>query len=341
VAAGLMMSFIMVDLTVIPQGVYQAYFTSRFGIQLPILSVFFALTFLPFYAKIHHQILCLSILGVCYANYWLIAQCWQIAKFSFPYEGNLLYGLFGMFILRLSFKYSALFVFLTLSGFGALVVTYPVYGEFNAVNFAFLSFGFGVSLIGVKQIETAFSQVQQANKQLLHLSQIDPLTGLFNRGAFDKNFDRLLSIGTRTDATISVFVMDLDNFKDFNDGFGHLQGDEVIQLQATILREVFNRNVDILARYGGEEFVVISLGNSSVECEVLAERVLQSWRYNKVEHGKGEGQRYVSCSIGLINVQVNKYTDKKQLFDEADKALYAAKKAGKAMFVNGTKVNFQ
>ncbi|MFQ3197129.1 MAG: diguanylate cyclase (GGDEF)-like protein [Paraglaciecola sp.] len=120
-----------------------------------------------------------------------------------------------------------------------------------------------------------------------------------------------------------------------------MQGDEVIQLQATILREVFNRNVDILARYGGEEFVVISLGNSSVECEVLAERVLQSWRYNKVEHGKGEGQRYVSCSIGLINVQVNKYTDKKQLFDEADKALYAAKKAGKAMFVNGTKVNFQ
>ncbi|MFT6897844.1 MAG: diguanylate cyclase (GGDEF)-like protein, partial [Paraglaciecola sp.] len=134
-----------------------------------------------------------------------------------------------------------------------------------------------------------------------------------------------------------VFMLDLDNFKDFNDGFGHLRGDEVIQLQATILREVFNRDTDVVARYGGEEFVVISLDNSPAECEVLAQQILHSWRHKKVEHGQGKGQRYVSCSIGLVNARVDKNTDKKQLFEEADKAMYAAKDSGRAMFVNATK----
>jgi diguanylate cyclase (GGDEF)-like protein len=229
-------------------------------------------------------------------------------------------------------------VLLTLLGFGALVLSYPVYGQFSMVNFGYLSFGLGISLIGVRQIETVFGRFQQANEQLLHLSQTDSLTGLYNRGAFELNFDRLLSIATRTHTTISVFMLDLDNFKDFNDGFGHLRGDEVIQLQATILHEVFNRETDILARYGGEEFVVISLGNSPAECEVLAERILQSWRHKKVKHGKGKGQRFVNCSIGLINVLPNKDTEKKQLFDEADKALYAAKKSGRARSVNASEL---
>jgi diguanylate cyclase (GGDEF)-like protein len=337
VGGGLMVSFIIADLTIIPEGVHQVYFISRLGMQLPILAVFFALTFLPFYARIHHQVLCLTILGFCYANYWLIVQCWQIAAFPFPDDGTLLYGLFGMFILRLSFKYSLLFVFLALLGFGALVLIYPVYGQFGLVDFGFLSFGLGISLIGVKQIETAFSQVEQVNEQLLHLSQTDPLTGLFNRGSFEQNFDRMLAIGTRTHTTISVFMVDLDNFKDFNDGFGHMRGDEVIRLQAAILREVFNRETDMVARYGGEEFVVISLGNSPAECEALAERILQSWRLKKVKHGKGKGQRYVSCSIGLVNVLVTKDTKKKQLFEEADKAMYGAKDSGRAMFVNASK----
>lgn len=334
-----MISFIVADLTIIPQAVHQVYYISRLGMQLPIFIVFFALTFLPSYAKVHHQILCLGLLGICYANFWLIAQCWLIAGMPFPYEGTLLYGLFGMFIMRLNFKYSVNFVLLTTLGFGALVFTYPVYGQFGVVNFGFLFFGLGISLIGVKQIETVFGRFQQANEQLLHLSQTDPLTGLFNRGAFEQNFDRLLSIGSRTHATISVFMLDLDNFKDFNDGYGHLRGDEVIQLQAIILREVFNRETDIVARYGGEEFVVISLGNNSPECNVLAERVLQGWRHKKFEHGKGKGQRYVNCSIGLVNETVNKDTDKKQLFDRADKALYVAKNTGKARFINATELD--
>jgi GGDEF domain-containing protein len=75
---------------------------------------------------------------------------------------------------------------------------------------------------------------------------------------------------------------------------------------------VFNRETDILAGYGGEKFAVISLGNGLAECEVLAPRILQSGRYKKVEHGKEKGQLYLSSSIGLVNLLVNKDTKTNQ-----------------------------
>tara|TARA_R110000744_G_scaffold4873_7_gene17345 strand:- start:2762 stop:3829 length:1068 start_codon:yes stop_codon:yes gene_type:complete len=330
----LMMSFIIADLTVIPDAVKRVYLISRLGMQLPILTVFFALTFLPSYNKIYHPVLCLSLLGVCYANYWLIVQCWKIAAFSFSYEGTFLYGLYCMFIMRLSFIYSIAFVLLSIIGFSAVVLMYPVYDSFGTVNLGFVSLGLLISLVGVKQIENIFARFAQVNEKLVHLNQIDQLTGLYNRGALERHFDRMLSLAARTNSPISIFVIDLDNFKDFNDGYGHLRGDEVIQMQATILNQVFNRDSDIVARYGGEEFVVISLGNDLVASETLAANVLHGWQMEKIKHAKGNGQNIVSCSIGLINTLVDKTTRKKELFDLADKALYQAKNTGRARYVS-------
>ena len=162
-----------------------------------------------------------------------------------------------------------------------------MYGELGSIKFGFLLCGFAVSLVGVKQIESGFKRFQQVNKKLLYLNQIDPLTELYNRGAMEQNFQRMLSIAARTNTRISVFIVDLDNFKDFNDGYGHLRGDDVIQLQAQILRQIFNRETDMVARFGGEEFVVVSLGNTTAESEAQAARVLAAWQQNNVAHGKG------------------------------------------------------
>tara|TARA_R110000744_G_scaffold62323_7_gene128643 strand:- start:9921 stop:10973 length:1053 start_codon:yes stop_codon:yes gene_type:complete len=330
----LMMSFIIADLSVIPEAVKPVYLTSRLGMQFPILATFFALTFLPFYQKIHDVVLCISLLLVCYANYWLIVQCWKIAEFSFSYEGTLLYGLFCMFIMRLSFKFSIIFVLFTILGFALIIFSYPVYAGFGMVNLGFVSLGLIISLIGVKQIENAFGRFQQLNEKLVRLNQIDQLTGLYNRGALEQQFDLMLSVSNRIGTSISVFMIDLDNFKDFNDGHGHLRGDEVIQTQAEILRQVFNRETDTVARYGGEEFIVISLGINAQASEALAAEVLREWVRRKIKHGKGQGQDFVSCSIGLISTQVDKETQKKHLIDTADKALYAAKDKGRARFIN-------
>ncbi|ABG39947.1 diguanylate cyclase [Paraglaciecola sp. T6c] len=329
-----MMSFIIADLSVIPEAVKQVYLVSRLGMQLPILCIFFALTFLPNYHRIYHLVLCISLLLVCYANYWLIVQCWQIAEFSFSYEGTLLYGLFCMFIMRLSFKFSIIFVSFTIFGFALIVGSYPVYAGFGMVNLGFVSLGLLISLIGVKQIESAFGRFQHLNEKLVHLNQIDQLTGLYNRGALEQQFDLMLSVSNRIGTSISVFMIDLDNFKDFNDGYGHLRGDEVIRIQAEILRQVFNRETDTVARYGGEEFIVISLGINALASEALAAEVLREWARRKIQHGKGQGQDFVSCSIGLISTHVDKDTQKTQLIDRADKALYVAKNEGRARFIN-------
>lgn len=329
-----MMSFIIADLSVIPEAVKQVYLVSRLGMQLPILCIFFALTFLPNYHRIYHLVLCVSLLLVCYANYWLIVQCWQIAEFSFSYEGTLLYGLFCMFIMRLSFKFSIIFVSFTIFGFALIVGLYPVYAGFGMVNLGFVSLGLLISLIGVKQIESAFGRFQHLNEKLVHLNQIDQLTGLYNRGALEQQFDLMLSVSNRIGTSLSVFMIDLDNFKDFNDGYGHLRGDEVIRIQAEILRQVFNRETDTVARYGGEEFIVISLGINALASEALAAEVLREWARRKIQHGKGQGQDFVSCSIGLISTHVDKDTQKTQLIDQADKALYVAKNEGRARFIN-------
>ena len=108
----------------------------------------------------------------------------------------------------------------------------------------------------------------------------------------------------------------------------------MIQTQAEILRQVFNRETDTVARYGGEEFIVISLGINAQASEALAAEVLREWVRRKIKHGKGQGQDFVSCSIGLISTQVDKETQKKHLIDTADKALYAAKDHGRARFIN-------
>lgn len=330
----LILSFIGIDLLLLPEVLHQAYYISRLGMQFPFLLTLYLLTFLSNYNTLHKHVLWLGVLGITYGNFWLLVQCWTQAGLVFAWEGTLLYGLFGMFILRINFIYSLMYAVLSLVGFAWIIIHYPIYGEIGSIKFGFLLCGFAVSLVGVKQIESGFMRFQQVNNKLLYLNQIDPLTELYNRGAMERNFERMLSIAARTNTKLSVFIVDLDNFKDFNDGYGHLRGDDVIQLQAQILRQIFNRETDMVARFGGEEFVVVSLGNTIAESEAQAARVLAAWQQNNVVHGKGNGQRIVSCSIGLINTKVDKSTEKKQLFEMADSALYEAKNHGRARYVS-------
>jgi diguanylate cyclase (GGDEF)-like protein len=334
-----MMSFMLADLPILPESIKQAYLISRVGLQLPVMLVFLALTFLPFYARIHHQVLWISVLLVSYANCWVIVESWLIAEFSFPYEGMLFYALYATFVLRLSFKYAAIFLVLSALGFVAIAVTFPIYGDLTRVKVGFVIFGFCVILMAVNRIEQTFKKLNEANEKLTALGQIDQLTGIYNRGTFDQKFRDILSFAKRTSTPIGVFMIDLDNFKDYNDGYGHLQGDEVIKQQAQILSEIFSRDIDLVARYGGEEFVVVCIGNDQTQCETFAQKILDKWTMHKVPHCKGAGKATVSCSIGINWVRANKSHNTMTLLNVADKALYQAKKSGRATFVNGSGLN--
>jgi diguanylate cyclase (GGDEF)-like protein len=336
VAILFMMSFMVADLALLPESLHQVYYISRLGIQLPIMLVFLALTFTPFYARIHHHVLWISVLGITYANYWLTVQCWLLAEFSFPYEGVLLYALFATFILRLSFKYALVYVGFSVVGFSLMVTIYPIYAELTSVKLGFVLFGLAVVLLGVNRIEQTFNKLKVANGKLTTLSQIDQLTGIYNRGTFEAKFYDMLGFAKRTGTQVCVFMFDLDHFKDYNDGYGHLQGDKVIKLQGQIMNEVFTREFDLVARYGGEEFVVACIENSPEQCETLAQQVIDKWQHLQLAHGKGKGSAYVSCSIGFYCTVASRYNNKNQMLENADKALYQAKESGRARFVNGS-----
>ncbi len=324
------------DIPLLPESVHKVYYISRIGLQLPILITFFCLTYLPFYPKFHNQALMLGVLWITYANYWVIFQCWHIAQFAFPYEGILFYALYALIVLRLSFKYSLIYIVASIVGFAVLVTSYPIYAEYTGVKLGFVLFGLIVSLMSVYQIETLFNKFRSANGKLTVLSQIDQLTGIYNRGTFETKFYDMLNFAKRTQTTLAVFLFDLDNFKDFNDGYGHLKGDEVIRQQANILKTIFSRESDIIARYGGEEFIVATIDSSVEHCEKVAQKVITQWQQLEIAHGKGQGEAFVSCSIGFYCTKVGRYNTCDQLIENADKALYRAKATGKARFINGS-----
>lgn len=152
----------------------------------------------------------------------------------------------------------------------------------------------------------------------------DALTGIRNRSTFEESFERELHLAQRHQQDITLLVIDIDHFKQVNDQHGHAVGDELLiavanRIQASI------RTTDMLFRYGGEEFVAV-LTNSDCEASYdIAERILQSVR--DIELQTGSQTLGVTVSIGLACRDAQ--DDRHSLFNRADKAMYAAKHAGR------------
>lgn len=326
-------SFILTDLALLPNSLHSLYLDSRLFMQLPICLLLFGLTFLPRYIKIHSLVVSVSMLLLVYINYWLILQCWQLANFAFPYEGTVIYSLFTLLVFRIRFDFAVAFSAVAFIGFLVLVLNYPVYGKQSGVSIGFVLAALVVGLIGVYEVKKAFDRLTIANEKLLVLNEIDPLTNILNRRSYEKRFAELLELGKRNGTTVAVFLIDLDSFKSYNDGYGHVQGDEVIKLQASLLSKVFRRTTDIVARYGGEEFIVVAANCEQSQCIELAQQILAEWVREKVPHGKILGQDYVSCSVGFCLEKLDLQSDALNLVKKADKALYQAKAQGRNCYV--------
>lgn len=164
-------------------------------------------------------------------------------------------------------------------------------------------------------------------KELKTLSVTDGLTGLFNRRYFDERLREELHRGVRHNSFFSLTILDIDDFKIFNDTEGHLAGDEVLKAIGHIARKSL-RSIDVLARYGGEEFAVIMPGTEKEEAFPVAERTrkkireLMSGRWENFPH------RGITVSIGIASFPSDG-RDAGMLIKNADKALYKAKSRGK------------
>jgi diguanylate cyclase (GGDEF)-like protein len=157
-------------------------------------------------------------------------------------------------------------------------------------------------------------------EQTVVLSNSDSLTSLWNHGYFQYLMGEEIKRSSLVKSWFTLLMIDIDNFKAFNDTHGHQAGDSIIRGISRIFRDI-SRKIDIIARYGGEEFGIILPITKKEEALVLAERIRKAVEINT-------GLKNITISIGVASFPEDGAT-KEELIAKADKALYEAKKLGK------------
>jgi diguanylate cyclase (GGDEF)-like protein len=175
----------------------------------------------------------------------------------------------------------------------------------------------------------------EALAQINHLANTDGLTGLFNRRCMDIKVDQAWAESVGKSAPFALLMVDVDNFKNYNDYYGHQIGDDSLCAIAHAVKEaVAGTNAEALtkdafaARYGGEEFTVVIPGASIDACERCATRIVESVRKLSIQHEQNGGWGIVTVSIGGCRRETSSGFVAK-MFHDADEALYRAKKSGR------------
>jgi diguanylate cyclase (GGDEF)-like protein len=181
--------------------------------------------------------------------------------------------------------------------------------------------------------------LETANQRLKRLVAVDGLTGIANRRHFDRALERELRRTRREEQPLSLIFLDLDEFKRFNDTYGHARGDEVLRSVAHTLDETFRRGGDLVARYGGEEFAVILPGVDGRRAALYAERLRRRiWRLS-IPYGASQVTDRVTISGGVATATSISLTSASDLLLAADRALYRAKCLGKNRIVTAALVD--
>lgn len=175
----------------------------------------------------------------------------------------------------------------------------------------------------------AVSTLTDTLDKLVFQRDHDPLTGLANRRYMERFLKTEMERAARTNSSLSVIMLDLDNFKRVNDNYGHLCGDKVLQKLGTFLSRS-QRSYDLAARYGGEEFVVILPGISFMRARAMAERLLI--KFNEIEFKCDTHKPFrmtFSGGVSGLSAKTGYRFSSEKLIKMADEALYSAKRKGR------------
>ncbi|GFP74181.1 GGDEF domain-containing response regulator [Clostridium fungisolvens] len=173
------------------------------------------------------------------------------------------------------------------------------------------------------------TKLQQDNHKLQNLSTTDGLTGIPNRRAFDNYLSMTLRNCERSKKPASLIMADIDFFKAYNDNYGHLKGDDcLIQVANSIISSV-NRPLDFAARYGGEEFAVILPETTAEQAKVIAENIIEDLKELELKHEYSSVSQFVTLSLGVSEIVPDEVYSMDSFIENADKALYRAKKNGR------------
>jgi two-component system chemotaxis family response regulator WspR len=172
-------------------------------------------------------------------------------------------------------------------------------------------------------------QLIEANLELQRLMNVDGLTGLNNRRRFDEYAQAEWRRAVRERLSFAVLMIDVDDFKRYNDSQGHLAGDEALKRVATAIQSSCGRPADLAARFGGEEFAVILPGNAAAGAKRVGERILDAVEQLEIAHPAASTGERLTLSVGGVATVPGDSSSLLECIVQADKALYEAKCHGK------------
>ncbi len=160
----------------------------------------------------------------------------------------------------------------------------------------------------------------------------DALTGIYNRRYLDENLAHAIKSLSRSGGILSFMIIDVDRFKEYNDSYGHTDGDNCLRMVAQTLKGCVTRVDDFVARYGGEEFAVVLPNTDERGACLIAERLIQNVRDMQCNHRGSDVNDYVTISIGVTTGKVTPQRSVQSFIDCADNMLYRAKYEGRNRF---------
>lgn len=198
------------------------------------------------------------------------------------------------------------------------------------------------SYVNLLQRDEAYRALRQSQQQLLEvnlelrrLTHSDGLTGLSNRRYLDEYLGAEWRRGAREQNEMSMLMIDVDNFKLYNDTYGHVAGDEVLKQIASTVEKCLGRPGDLAARFGGEEFAVVLPSTPLTGIKLLAEKIRSEVEGLKLPHVHSSTGEFVTISVGGASVVPSMGSAITTLIEAADLALYQAKREGKNRVVVG------
>jgi len=184
-----------------------------------------------------------------------------------------------------------------------------------------------------REVAQRTEELREANERLYQLARLDGLTRIANRGAFDQRLQACWNELAVAGEPLAVLLCDIDDFKAYNDSYGHLAGDAALTSVAGVLSQSLRSGADLAARYGGEEFAVLLPRCGLREARDVADRLLKHVRDLGIEHRASSVGEGISISIGVASTRPNAEDSPDHLLQQADQALYRAKAKGRNQVV--------
>ncbi len=172
-------------------------------------------------------------------------------------------------------------------------------------------------------------ELERRNKELERLALLDELTSIPNRRYLKEVLKREWKNCRRYQYHFGLIMADIDNFKSYNDTYGHQKGDECLQLVAQAMNKAIKRPADFIARFGGEEFLSILPDTKNDDAMLVAQRMKHNVEALNIPHKSSKAADHITVSFGIGSMVPNKGKKSSYLLDLVDKALYVAKNEGR------------